>query len=549
MEELQRPNRTAPSWQPLAFSVVLILGIILGRQFAGVPDVGLGFGMNSKSALSGVLDRVERMYVDPVIRAELEQIALEAVLERLDPHSVFISSEELAELAEPMEGNFEGIGVEFIIQNDTLMVVAAIPGGPAERAGIRAGDRIVSVDSLDISGPDLTNRRVMELLKGPRGTQVLVGLDRKDGPKKVVLERDRIPIHSVVCSANLDGQRGYIKVVRFAQNTAIEFDQAMQALSQQGLQEVIIDLRGNGGGYLNAVVPMVESFLEKDQLVVYTEGEHSARRVYAASRNGQWKDWDLVVLVDESSASASEIFAGAIQDHDRGPVIGRRTFGKGLVQEEFSIDELGALRLTVARFYTPTGRAIQRPYGEGIDYSSDYFDRYESGELFHQDSIALADSLLYQTPKGKWVHGGGGITPDVFLPLDTARLSGYLSELSWSGVLRDAAFSFVDENRDKVLSQDQLKSKAEPWKKESLEFLLQYAEQAGLPQEAEMTDLEEDELANRMLAQIIRNIDGESSYYEYLATEDPAVQEAQRWLKNKRNIGVVNGRLTLSPSE
>jgi carboxyl-terminal processing protease len=220
-----------------------------------------------------------------------------------------------------------------------------------------------------------------------------------------------------------------------------------------------------------------------------------------------------------------------------------------LVQEEFSIDDLGALRLTVARFYTPTGRAIQRPYGEGIDYSGDYFDRYESGELFHQDSIALADSLLYQTPKGKWVHGGGGITPDVFLPLDTARLSGYLSELSWSGVLRDAAFSFVDENRDKVLSQDQLKSKAEPWKKESLEFLLQYAEQAGLPQEAEMTDLEEDELANRMLAQIIRNIDGESSYYEYLATEDPAVQEAQRWLKNKRNIGVVNGRLTLSPSE
>ena len=356
-----------PSWQPLAYAVILILGVYIGLQTGGGSSNGLNM-VGPRSALNGVLDRVEQTYVDPVVREELEQVALDAVLEKLDPHSLFISAEELAALAEPMEGNFEGIGVEFIIQQDTLMVVAAIPGGPSEKAGVRAGDRILTVDSVAISGPDLTNQRVMELLKGPRNTTVVVGLDRADTVKHVLLRRDRIPIHSVVCAANLDGQRGYIKVIRFAQNTAEEFELAMETLAQQGLSEVIVDLRGNGGGYLNAVVPMVESFLEADDLVVYTEGEHVPRRTYKARRDGRWKDWDVAVLVDESSASASEIFAGAIQDHDRGPVIGRRTFGKGLVQEEFSIATLGALRLTVARFYTPTGRAIQRPYGEGVDY-------------------------------------------------------------------------------------------------------------------------------------------------------------------------------------
>ena len=532
-----------PSWQPLAYAVILILGVYIGLQTGGGSSNGLNM-VGPRSALNGVLDRVEQTYVDPVVREELEQVALDAVLEKLDPHSLFISAEELAALAEPMEGNFEGIGVEFIIQQDTLMVVAAIPGGPSEKAGVRAGDRILTVDSVAISGPDLTNQRVMELLKGPRNTTVVVGLDRADTVKHVLLRRDRIPIHSVVCAANLDGQRGYIKVIRFAQNTAEEFELAMETLAEQGLSEVIVDLRGNGGGYLNAVVPMVESFLEADDLVVYTEGEHVPRRTYKARRDGRWKDWDVAVLVDESSASASEIFAGAIQDHDRGPVIGRRTFGKGLVQEEFSIATLGALRLTVARFYTPTGRAIQRPYGEGVDYGDDYFARYERGELFHQDSIATIDSLTYVTPAGKVVHGAGGITPDVFVALDTVRWSGYLSDLSWTGTLRDAAFAYVDANRAEAERQAQ--SAGEGLESDALlTFLIEYAEGEGISPPAEWTEAERSELSDRMAAQVIRNVAGEQAYYTFLTQGNDAIERAAYWLENKSRMGIVDGRLTL----
>ena len=532
-----------PSWQPLAYAVILILGVYIGLQTGGGSSNGLNM-VGPRSALNGVLDRVEQTYVDPVVREELEQVALDAVLEKLDPHSLFISAEELAALAEPMEGNFEGIGVEFIIQQDTLMVVAAIPGGPSEKAGVRAGDRILTVDSVAISGSDLTNQRVMELLKGPRNTTVVVGLDRADTVKHVLLRRDRIPIHSVVCAANLDGQRGYIKVIRFAQNTAEEFELAMETLAEQGLSEVIVDLRGNGGGYLNAVVPMVESFLEADDLVVYTEGEHVPRRTYKARNDGRWKDWDVAVLVDESSASASEIFAGAIQDHDRGPVIGRRTFGKGLVQEEFSIATLGALRLTVARFYTPTGRAIQRPYGEGVDYGDDYFARYERGELFHQDSIATIDSLTYVTPAGKVVHGAGGITPDVFVALDTVRWSGYLSDLSWTGTLRDAAFAYVDANRAEAERQAQ--SAGEGLESDALlTFLIEYAEGEGISPPAEWTEAERSELSNRMAAQVIRNVAGEQAYYTFLTQGDDAIERAAYWLENKSRMGIVDGRLTL----
>jgi carboxyl-terminal processing protease len=533
----------APSWQPLAYAVILILGVYIGLQTGGGSSNGMNM-VGPRSALNGVLDRVEQTYVDPVVREELEQVALDAVLEKLDPHSLFISADELAALAEPMEGNFEGIGVEFIIQRDTLMVVAAIPGGPSEKAGVRAGDRILTVDSVAISGPDLTNQRVMELLKGPRNTTVVVGLDRADTVKHVLLRRDRIPIHSVVCAANLDGQRGYIKVIRFAQTTAEEFELAMETLADQGLNEVIVDLRGNGGGYLNAVVPMVESFLEEDDLVVYTEGEHVPRRTYKARRDGRWKDWDIAVLVDESSASASEIFAGAIQDHDRGPVIGRRTFGKGLVQEEFSIATLGALRLTVARFYTPTGRAIQRPYGEDVDYGDDYFARYERGELFHQDSIATVDSLIYTTPAGKVVYGAGGITPDVFVALDTIRWSGYLSDLSWTGTLRDAAFAYVDANRAAAESQAQSAGKG----LESdalLSFLIEYAEAEGISPPADWTDEERSELSDRIAAQVIRNVAGEQAYYAFLSQGDEVVNEATHWLENKSRMAIVDGRLTL----
>lgn len=542
--QTSRP-KAAPSWQPLAFAIVLILGVWIGL-LSGGESAGTFAPGSPRSALNGVLDRVEQTYVDPVMRDELEQIALEAVLNELDPHTLFLSSQELAEMAEPMEGNFEGIGVEFIIQDDTLMVVAAISGGPAEKAGVRAGDRILQVDSVAISGPELNNRKVMELLKGPRNTKVRVGVPRSEGLEQILLKRDRIPIHSVVSAFGIDSDRGYIKVVRFAQNTAEEFEDAMVKLDQLGVKQVIVDLRGNGGGYLNAVVPMVESFLREGQLVVYTEGEHVPRRTYETRRDGRWADWDLAVLVDESSASASEIFAGAIQDHDRGIILGRRTFGKGLVQEEFSISNLGALRLTVARFYTPTGRAIQKPYGSDIEYADDYFMRYERGELFEEDSILKldADSLTFQTPKGKVVQGLGGITPDVFIPLDTAGLSSFMSDLSWSGVLRDAAFSFVDAHRNEWFVTKVESASADLWKVEGWNHLMAAARENDFEiptlQAAERAALEQ-----RFASQVLRNAFGEAAFHEHSIQFDQEFTTAIHWLQHTDAVVVIEGQLSL----
>ncbi len=530
--------RTRPSWTPLAFSAVLVLGIWMGMgmESGDARSALLGRG-GERGRLVHVLDRIEETYVDPVMREELETIALEAILAELDPHSYYFSEEELAAMAEPMEGNFEGIGVEFIIQNDTLMVLNAIAGGPSEEAGIAAGDRIVQVDSVEISGPDLTNADVMTLLKGPRGTEVRLGLLRRNVPFEVVIERDRIPIHSVVAALPLDGQTGYIKVIRFAQNTYDEFAAAMEELDAAGCRQVVIDLRGNGGGYLNAVIPMVEGFLEKDAPIVYTEGIHSPRRDYRAGRTGTWAQWDVAVLIDEASASASEIFAGAIQDNDRGIVVGRRSFGKGLVQEEFGIPEAGALRLTVARFHTPTGRAIQKSYAE---YEDDFTLRYERGELFHEDSIPFIDSLRYETPAGRIVYGGGGIAPDFFVPYDTTGTSDWLGEVNWWGLLRDVAFEYVDTQRE-ALQGDAPIEHAD----EALELLLDRAEEwgiAGGPAPGAELDL----VRQRLWAQIVRNLSGESAYYEILLEDDVMCQRAVELLKNVAAWVVVDGKVVLA---
>jgi carboxyl-terminal processing protease len=527
----------------MAFALVLVLGIFIGYQQRGENGSSLGFSAD-RGRVVHILDRIEQLYVDPVMREDLEAAAVEAILDELDPHSMYFSEEELAAMAEPMTGNFEGIGVEFILQDDTLMVVAAIPGGPAEKMGIRAGDRILTVDSMEISGPELTNQKVMEWLKGPRNTTVVVGLDRPDGILEIGLRRDRIPIHSVVAALPIHEDVGYIKVIRFAQNTAEEFEEGMEALDAAGMQHVIVDLRGNGGGYLNAVVPMVESFLSEDEVVVYTEGVHAPRRTYRARGDGQWKHWGLTVLVDESSASASEIFAGAIQDNDRGFVVGRRTFGKGLVQEEFDVSGQGALRLTVARFHTPTGRAIQKPYGGAINYEDDYFARYERGELFNADSIQVVDSLKYVTPQGRMVHGGGGIVPDFFVPMDTSSWTSYLRDISWSGLLRDGAFSFVDRERAALEILQSPSDFTTNIEERAVTYLLEEAALSGM-EPPSLTDGELHLLTHRFMAQVARNVFGESAYHGYLAEEDKVVDEAIQWLQSAQDLEVINGRLTL----
>lgn len=408
--------------------------------------------MPSGQVLGSVLDRIDRMYVDPVDRNRLTEVAIDAILSELDPHSDWFSSEELAAMAEPMEGNFEGIGVEFLLQEDTIMVVTPIPGGPSEEAGILAGDRIVMVDDSTIAGTGLTNGKVMELLKGPAGTQVRLGLFRPErgggSTFDVQLRRGRIPIHSVVSAEVMADGTGYVKVIRFARNTHEEFESALQTLSEAGMQRLVLDLRGNGGGYLHAAVPMVEHFLDEGDLVVYTEGASQPRREYVTERPGSYREMPVVVMVDEGSASASEIFAGALQDHDRGVIVGRRTFGKGLVQEEFPVANRGALRLTVARYYTPSGRSIQRPYGSGIDYAEEWAAREERGEYLEADSVLQVDSLAYLTRAGRTVFGGGGIAPDVFVPLDTGSFPASFRELVYAGRIREYAFVTTEERRE-----------------------------------------------------------------------------------------------------
>lgn len=454
----ERPPIPRP-WIPLALGAALMLGAYLGQGLQRDEPIWNLQGpvfMPSGQVLGSVLDRIDRMYVDPVDRSRLTEVAIDAILAELDPHSDWFSSEELAAMAEPMEGNFEGIGVEFLLQQDTIMVVTPIPGGPSEEAGVLAGDRIVVVDDSAIAGTGLTNSKVMDLLKGPAGTEVRLGLFRPNriggDTIDVKLRRGRIPIHSVVSAELMEDRTGYIKVIRFARNTHEEFEAALGALSETGVDRLVLDLRGNGGGYLHAAVPMVEHFLDEGDLVVYTEGSAQPRREYVTERPGRYRDMPVVVMVDEGSASASEIFAGALQDHDRGVIVGRRTFGKGLVQEEFPVANRGALRLTVARYYTPSGRSIQRPYGSGINYAEEWVVREERGEYLEADSILQVDSLAFLTHAGRTVFGGGGIAPDVFVPLDTGSYPASFRELVYAGRIREHAFDITEQRREEFLA-------------------------------------------------------------------------------------------------
>ena len=537
------------SKQPLVIAITLALGLMLGK---GCEDGSLSNNSRVGSRISHILDQIEVLYVDSINREALVDVAVEAIVDVLDPHTSYFSRAELEEMAAPMEGNFEGIGVEFIIQNDTLIVVQAIAGGPSESAGIRSGDRIVRVENEEISGADLTNKRVMELLKGARGTKVDLSLLHSNSNEEYNVEivRDRIPIHSVVASFILEEHVGYIKVIRFSATTAAEFAQAMHDLEQDGATSVIVDLRANGGGYMSAATEMIDRFLDQGLGIVYTEGKASPRRDYVSKYDGEYRNWPIAVLIDESSASASEIFAGAMQDNDRGLIVGRRSFGKGLVQEEFEVPNLnegsGALRLTVARFYTPSGRAIQKPYGEGIDYENDYEDRLQSGELFLNDSVIKTDSVVYRTLFGREVFGGGGITPDIFIPLDSTIGYRALAELVWTGVLRDAAFKWVDAHRGEVVSRT-----SDNWldsKTGGMASIKSVAEDQGTvwpKKSSEEGKIQIERIMNRFYAQVARNLYGDNAYYKVLINGDDFTARALYELLQKDRFKVQDGGVYL----
>ncbi len=412
---------------------------------------------------------ITNLYVDEVDENKLVEAAIIEMLEKLDPHSTYSDAEEVKKMNEPLQGNFEGIGVQFQMVEDTLFIVQPVSNGPSEKVGILAGDRIIAVNDTTIAGVKMSQEEIMSRLRGPKGTKVELTIVRRgvSEPLRFTVKRDNIPIFSLDASYLIEPRIGYIRINRFGATTAEEFSTAMKALQKKGMKDLIIDLQGNGGGYLNAAIDIVNEFLQQKELIVYTEGRASKRSDFLAKGDGKFKDGRLIVLVDEYSASASEIVAGAIQDWDRGAIVGRRSFGKGLVQRPIDLPDGSMIRLTIARYYTPSGRSIQKPYessalatdslrneeNNSLRYRRELLERYNRGELIHADSIHFADSLITYTLKsGRVVYGGGGIMPDVFVPIDTTLYTNYHRNLVAKGVILKVTTQYIDHNRNQLLA-------------------------------------------------------------------------------------------------
>lgn len=481
---------------------------------------------------------VEKMYVDSVYSPELVDDAIRAMLEKLDPHSMYIPKKEVEDLEAPLKGNFEGVGIRFQILKDTLLVVQTISGGPSEKVGIMPGDQVIKIDGEEVAGVGLKNSGVRKRLLGDKGTKVIMEIRRK-GEKDLIsfeVTRDKIPIYSVDAAYMIDDKIGYIKVNAFANTTVEEYKQALKKLKEQGMESLILDLQNNGGGYLHAAFELADQFLSDDKLIVYTEGRSFPRQDYNAGRKGNFEKGKLVVLINEGSASASEIVTGAIQDWDRGVVVGRRSFGKGLVQKPVPLPDGSKVRLTTQRYYTPSGRCIQKSYAEGSDaYRKEKYDRYLSGEAYNKDSIQIPDSLIYKTLITKRdVYAGGGIIPDVFVPVDTTGTSNYFSQLVRKGIMNRFALEYVNDNRKKLAKSypnfESFKSQFDIDK--ATEKLIKYAEKEELEFDEEGFNEAENTIKIRLKAQIAQNIWETSHFYEIINELNNTVKKGVEILKN-----------------
>jgi carboxyl-terminal processing protease len=533
------------TWLPVFLAVTLILGVWLGikLQSRRVANL-LPLQIHSTSKLDQIISLVEGNYVDSVNTRKIVEDAIPEVLKQLDPHTVYIPAKEMQGVNEEMSGNFSGIGVQFSIQSDTVMVIDVISGGPSQKLGIKAGDRIVRVNDSTLVGKNINNQLVFKKLRGPKGTEVKVGVWRKGLPDLLTfnITRGAIPINSVDVSYMIDDKTGYIKIGRFAEKTYEEYMGALAKLDSGGAGQVIIDLRGNPGGYLRAVILMVNEFLEKGELVVYTVGRTQSKKEYVTENRGKYFGKRVVILVDEFSASASEIFAGAVQDNDRGTVIGRRTFGKGLVQEPFPFYDGSVMRLTVARYYTPSGRCIQKSYGNGTDdYYADINRRYVHGEFEQKDSIHQADTAKYYTRLKRVVYGGGGIMPDIFVPADTSGNSTYLFRLMQKNLIYQYAFDYADKHREELTKLKTGAKIAELLRQRSiLSDFLQYASKSGVPNHDAGIKTSGKIIETQLMAYIARNIVGEEGFYSVISGIDNTLQEALKSINNKDKLVSVD---------
>lgn len=517
---------------PVIIAISVVAGILIGTFYAkhyGGNKLGIINGSSNK--LNALLHVIDDQYVDTVDMSQLVENAMPQILAELDPHSTYIPAQKLEEVNSELEGSFSGVGIQFTIQDDTIHVNSVVSGGPAEKVGLMAGDRIVTVDDSLFVGKDLTNEKAMRTLKGPKGSQVKLGVKRITEKELLdfVVTRGDIPQNTIDAAYMISNDFGYVQISKFGRTTHVELLNAIAQLSHQNCKGMIIDLRENTGGYMEAAIRMVNEFLPEGKLIVYTQGRKYPRMEEYANGTGSCQNIPLVVLIDQGSASASEIFAGAIQDNDRGTIVGLRSFGKGLVQQPIDFSDGSAIRLTIARYYTPSGRCIQRPYENGKDskYEMDWLDRYEHGEFFSADSVKLDKKLRYSTSLGRPVYGGGGIMPDVFVPRDTTGVTSYLMEVSNKGLLIQFSFQYTDRNRAKL---DQFNDETELQKylekQNIVEQFVQFAAQKGVKRRNLLINKSRKLLERNLYGNIIYNIQGKEAYIRYINRDDATVLKA-----------------------
>jgi len=517
-------------WLPLMFALMMIIGMYLGFH---LRDSSAGTGSflrsNRGSSIQEIVDLVRTKYVDNITADSLNDMVIDNVLDHLDPHSVYIPPKDVQYVNEDLQGAFQGIGVEFQVFSDTVNILTVIPGGPSEKAGVQVGDKIIKVnDSVTIAGVHITGDGIRKYLRGPVSSKVDITVLRDKQLKKITIERGMIPLSSVEASYMITPQTGFIRISKFSETTYPEFMQAMEKLQKQGMQKLILDLRGNGGGLVEQATDIADEFLDGDKMIVYTKGSKTTQYDYKARKEGIFEQGKLAVLVDESTASASEILSGSLQDWDRATIIGRRTFGKGLVQQQFSLSDGGALRLTIARYYTPLGRNIQKPYNKGRDqYEAELMNRFHDGEVVHGDTTK-PNGPAFKTPGGHIVYGGGGITPDVFVPFDTTTQSKLLSQLYMKGTLSNFVYNYYMEHKaelQKIKSPTDLFSQFKPGEAEWQE-LSNYARKDSISIAEIPAVIKADILQQRLPAMLARQIWRSEGYFEVNNQNDVVVRKA-----------------------
>lgn len=525
-------NRFMPLWLSLCVVIGVLIGTFYTSHFSGNR---LNIINSGSSRLSNLLHIIDDQYVDSVNIDELVEKAMPEILAELDPHSVYICAKDVQMATDDLKGSFSGVGIEFTIRKDTIHIQNVIKNGPADKAGILAGDKIVSIDNRPFVGKSVTTEEAMHRLKGQKGSKVKIGV-RRFGEKETkyfILTRGDITMKSITATYMLDDSTGYMRIKNFGERTYAEMLASLQQLNLQGADHLVIDLRDNSGGYLESAVQMAEEFLKKDQLVVYTEGRKSPRKEYRSRGKGSYQQIPLVVLINEGSASASEIFAGAIQDNDRGVIIGRRSFGKGLVQQQIQFPDGSMIRLTIARYYTPSGRCIQKPFkpGDNADYEQDLLSRYQHGEFFSQDSIKHTGPA-YHTNNGRIVYGGGGITPDIFVPEDTTAVTSYYKEAAVSGLILQYAFQYTDNNRQTLKKFTEMQPLSEYLTGRNLvDDFANYAEKNGLRRRNNLIRKSHGLLENYINSRIIYNMLDEQAWNQYLNRNDEMIRQAREVFK------------------